>query len=84
MAGSGGSALGDREEIRREVDVANSPQQLAGVIRKYQDLMAGQLNGLKTQYSESGLKDFDSKLTPRTKQVMGRIETEKKNTRSSW
>ena len=46
--------------------------------------MAKQLNGLRTQYGDSGLKDFDNKLTPRTKEVLGRVSTEKKNTRSSW
>ena len=84
VAGSGGSALGDREEIRKEIDATNSYKQLAGVIKKYQQLMAGQIVGLKTQYNESGLKDFDAKLTPRTKQIMGNIEREKKNTRSNW
>ena len=85
VSGAGGSALGDREEIRREIDAANSPAQLAGVIKKYQDLMVGQvISGLKTQYEDSGLKDFDNKLTPRTRQVIKRVEAEKKQTRSNW
>jgi len=84
VSGAGGSALGDREEIRREIDAANSPKQLVGVVKKYQDLMAEQLVGLKTQYEDSGLKDFNKKVTPRTKEVLGRIIEEKKNTRSSW
>ena len=85
VSGAGGSALGDREEIRREIDNANSPQQLAGVIKKYQQLMGGQLNGLRTQYEDTGLKDFDKKLTPRTKQVLsGAGNTESNHTRSSW
>jgi len=46
--------------------------------------MAEQLVGLKTQYEDSGLKDFNKKVTPRTKEVLGRIIEEKKNTRSSW
>ena len=32
VSGAGGSALGDREEIRKEIDAANSPDQLAGVM----------------------------------------------------
>ena len=84
VSGAGGSALGDREEIRAEINAANSPQQLAGVIKKYQDLMAGQLNGLRTQYEDSGLKDFDKKITSRTRQVIGRVQEEKKKTRSNW
>jgi hypothetical protein len=85
VSGAGGSALGDREEIRREIDNANSPQQLAGVIKKYQQLMGGQLNGLRTQYEDTGLKDFDKKLTPRTRQVLlGAGNTESNHTRSSW
>ena len=84
VSGAGGSALGDREEIRKEINNANSPQQLAGVIKKYQQLMAGQLNGLKTQYEDSGLKDFDKKISPRTKTVISGAKRESENTRSSW
>jgi len=84
VSGAGGSALGDREEIRKEIDAANSPGQLASVIKKYQDLMVGQLNGLKTQYNDSGLKDFDNKLNPRTKQILRQIEHERRQTRSNW
>ena len=84
VSGAGGSALGDREEIRKEIDASNSPQQLASVIKKYQDLMVGQLNGLKTQYNESGLKDFDNKLNPRTKQILKEVEHDRRQTRSNW
>lgn len=83
----GNMALADREEIRKELDAANSPQQLAGVIKRMQQLLGGQLKGLKTQYEDAGLRDFDKKLTPRTKQVLGGIGEEKKNTnntRSNW
>ena len=66
-------ALGDREEISNTVDGANSPEQLAGVINQFQDLMAGQLNSFKTQYTNgTGRNDFDAKfLTPRTKEFLG-------------
>ena len=77
----GASALGDREEIRREIDKANSPQQLAEVIKKYQQLMAGQLKGLKQTYESADLKDFDKKLLPRTVQVLNSVQ---ESTRSKW
>jgi len=77
----GASALGDREEIRREIDKANSPQQLAEVIKKYQQLMAGQVKGLKQTYESAGLKDFDKKLLPRTIQVLNSVQ---EPTRSKW
>jgi LAS superfamily LD-carboxypeptidase LdcB len=78
----GATALGDREEIRKEISSANSPDQLADVIKKYQQLLGGQLKGLRTQYEDSGLRDFDKKLNPRTKKVLGTGENT--NTRSNW
>jgi hypothetical protein len=79
----GATALGDREEIRREIDAANSPQQLHGVIEKYQKLMAGQVRGLRQSYTSSGLtkESFDDKLLPRTKKVLNSVE---EPTRSRW
>jgi hypothetical protein len=73
----GATALGDREEIRAEINAANSPAQLLGVIQKYQQLMAGQVKGLKQTYeSGTGRKDFDEKLLPRTKQILGEVSGE--------
>jgi len=80
VSGAGGSALGDREEIRKEIDAANSPQQLEGVIKKYQQLMAGQIKGLESQYKAGHGRDFDSKVTPRTRRVLN----EAQQTRSNW
>lgn len=63
----GQTALHDREEAARLALNSNSPAQLAGVILKYKQLMAGQLHGLKKQYEDStGLKNFDKKLRPST------------------
>ena len=71
----GASALGDREEIRAEINAANSPAQLLGVIQKYQQLMAGQVKGLKQTYeSGTGRKDFEEKLLPRTKQILNEVD----------
>jgi hypothetical protein len=80
----GATALGDREEIRREINNASSPDQLSGVIKKYQQLLGGQLKGLRTQYEDSGLRNFDKKLNPRTQKVLGIGENANTNTRSNW
>jgi hypothetical protein len=68
----GATALGDREEIRKELDNAKNPQQLAGVIDKYQHLLAGQVNGLHTQFTSGHGREseWDTKLTDRTKTVL--------------
>jgi len=47
-------ALGDRTEMRKEVGEANSPEQLAGVVNKWQKLIAGQVKGLQDQYESGG------------------------------
>jgi hypothetical protein len=73
----GATALGDREEIRKEIDLANSPQQLAGVIDKYQHLMSGQLTGLKQQYTSGGGNRWEGKINPRTNEIMAKVEQEK-------
>jgi hypothetical protein len=74
----GATALGDREEIRAEINNARSPEQLAGVIDKYQRLLAGQMNGLKTQYESGGGRRWDDKINPHTREVLGRIQNEGK------
>ena len=80
----GATALGDREEIRKEINSASSPQQLAGIIDKYQHLLAGQVKGLRTQYQDAGLKDFDNKLNPRTKKVLQGVEQTSNVQRGNW
>ena len=77
----GATALGDREEIRKEINAAGSEQQLLGAINKYQQLMAGQVKGLKQTYESAGLKGFDDKLLPRTKRVLNEVS---EPTRSKW
>ncbi len=70
-------ALKDREEIRDSISRANSPEQLAGSFRRMQELMGGQLNSLNLQYETStGRKDFDKKLTPRSKEVLKELRGE--------
>ena len=70
----GNMALGDREEIRQVLDNWKSPKQTSDVISKLQQLLGGQLKGLRTQYQAGGGKDFDKFLAPRTKQVLGTEE----------
>ena len=83
VAGSGQSALSDRQAIEKEFDSASSPLQLKGIIKKYQELMGGQLKSQKQNWVSSGLKpeEFDNKLLPRTKKVINSTE---EPTRSKW
>lgn len=65
-------ALGDRETAEAQLNAASSPEQLAGVIRTYKNLMAGQLHGLRQQYETStGNNDFDKLLSPTARTQLG-------------
>jgi hypothetical protein len=69
----GGGALADRENAQNQINRANSPQQLLGVINTYKNLMAGQLGGLKKQYSDTTHRgNFDSRLSPEAKAELER------------
>lgn len=71
IVGARGS-LADREEAKKVISSAQSPQQLSQAIQTYKSLMAGQLHGLQQQYEGStGLKDFSSKLSPETLRELG-------------
>lgn len=71
IIGSGGGVT-DREVMQKAVDSANSPQALRSVINRYVDLMHGQVMGLKQEYeANTGLKDFDQKLSPETRKALG-------------
>lgn len=60
VMGTGGGALADREEIKRNLSSARSRQQMTSVLDTYTKLMAGQLDGLRRQYeTTTGLKNFD-------------------------
>lgn len=72
IIGSGGGVT-DREEASATISRANSPEQLQGVIKKYKDLMSGQLGGLRQQYiASTGKNDFDKFLTPEGLSAAGR------------
>ena len=49
-AGTAG-ALGDRQEIEKAINSSNSQEQLLSSIKRYKQLMAGQLHGLETQFT---------------------------------
>jgi hypothetical protein len=65
------NALADREELRKPLQIANSPEQISGAIQGYKGLMAGQLKGLKKQYEDTtGKKDFDSRVREATRTAL--------------
>lgn len=72
VMGSGtAGALGDREEIKKNINKSGSPAQLAGVIKTYKELMAGQVRGIKKQYEDTTfLHNFDDRLSPETRREL--------------
>jgi hypothetical protein len=70
----GGGGQAEREELTKQLDAANSPEQLQGAIETAQRLLAGQTAGLRQQFvGTTGLPGgtFDGMLMDRTKQVLG-------------
>jgi hypothetical protein len=68
VIGSAG-ALGDREEIKRELSEVRSEGQLLSLIEKYRRLALGQLRGLRKEYeTATGRRDFDDMLLPGTRE----------------
>ena len=72
----------ERAEKEKLLAVKNNPEALRGVLDSYTRLLGGQLKGLRGQFEDAGLKDFDSKLNPRTKKVLN--SDQNNNTRSNW
>lgn len=67
-----GTAVFDRKEMEDEMNAANNPQMLNGVIQHWQGLMKGQIMGLKNEYEvNTRLGDFNNKLAPATRQYLG-------------
>jgi hypothetical protein len=65
------NALADREELRAPLKASNSIPQILGAIGGYQDLMGGQLKGLKKQYEDTtGKKNFDTRVSENTRKVL--------------
>jgi hypothetical protein len=79
VVGSANLALADREELANVIDAANSWEELQAAIVGVQKLMAGQLDGLKSQYESSldanTLKrnPFDERLNARTIEVLENV-----------
>ena len=65
------NALADREELRLPLKASNSLPQILESIGGYQDLMAGQMRGLKKQYEDTTQqKDFNKRISPNTRYLM--------------
>lgn len=80
VTGSAG-ALGDRQELQKNLSMGNSPSAMSGVIDTYKDLAGGQLYGLQQQY-EAGTKSdsfsSDLRLSPAAQALLQRAtETSK-------
>jgi hypothetical protein len=68
-----GGGVVEAEELQSTMDKVNSPEQLAGVVKTLQELLAGQLDSIGTQYKATTRRnDFDERLSDRTKRVLGR------------
>jgi hypothetical protein len=76
----------ERKDLKDMLGTTLNNQQLARVIHEYQGLMAAQATGLKQNWTSSGLseKEFESKLVPKTREVLKRHQREENNTRSNW
>lgn len=66
-----GGALADRQEAQNNILAAKSPEQLAGAIKTFKQLLGGQLEGLRQQYEQgTGQDDFDRFLSPETRREL--------------
>lgn len=66
-------ALSDREATQDTIAMKQSPEQFAGIINKYKELMSGQLMGMKQQFtSTTGMPGdvFDRFLLPTTREQL--------------
>lgn len=70
----GVGAATDRIELQRNLDAANSPEQLRGVSQTLKRLMAGQLGGLERQFKTGTgqtQEKFEEKLSPNAQRELG-------------
>lgn len=66
-----GGGVTERQEAANNIKLANSPEQLRGVIQTYKELLGGQLSSLGQQYETgTGRKDFEKKLSPATRDLL--------------
>lgn len=54
----GGMTQADRQGLQKQLDEANSPDQFHAVVGTFRQLMAGQMQGLKSQYENNTHRDF--------------------------
>lgn len=75
----GQTAQSDRETLAASLRRSGSPAQISGAINTFQELLGGQLKGLRDQYNRStGSKDFETFLLPETKEALERDEKKPK------
>lgn len=71
VSGSAG-ALHDREDLNNQLNVANSPAQIQGIIKGYIGLMGSQIHGVRTRYeAATGRQDFSKYVSPIAAKVLG-------------
>jgi hypothetical protein len=76
VIGRGAGGVTDRQELQSKFNAANSPEQLVDVVRISEKLLAGQLRGLRKQFTSSVMEsgeseaaatgEFNQKLDPTT------------------
>ena len=76
----------ERSHLSQQLSTDLNPKQLQSVIKEFQNMMLVSGQGLKQNWTSSGLseKEFDSKFVPKTREAMKRHEREENNTRSKW
>ncbi len=76
IVGAGGGGVQERLEAAQHIASSLSPAQIVGSIDTTQDLMIGQLKGLKQQYKRTTKNDDfeDSFLSPEAKELFDRKE----------
>lgn len=79
VVGSNAGSVSDRQNLQGEFSRASTPAQLAGVIQTAQQLMSGQLKGLRDQFvsglsgvssAKDATAEFDAKLDPATRKAL--------------
>jgi len=82
IVGAGGG-VEERREAAESVNAAMSPKALGDVIDRYKELMVGQLNGLRLQYTANAAKsdeDFDRFLSPQARKLSKSMSEETNST----
>ena len=77
---SGGPGTGtERAEVAHAFSAAKSPEQLAGAVKMYENLMVGKIDELSKQYARTGRTDFWTNVVrdPRIKEMVDRHQAER-------